>query len=279
VPEITQRLVTTRQAARLHKVPILTGLLEGLGVKGLAPVFSETTNAASKAPVEPAPEPAPEKPVGVTTSRIQPRPPGLTAPSAHRSGALARPADLSAPSASRSGALARPADLSSPSAHRSGALARPADLHRPAEDEPAVKPWMWLAGAICALAFVAALVSGGSSKPTTSSSRAEPSPMASNAAKPRPDLSRASVAILPPGAGPLGRAGSKTLGPAGAELKVEGTVVSVANHRVVVRVGDTFYSCRGKSLVEMRVGEPVKLKGRLAGVARDGMVLMTVDRS
>ena len=56
-------------------------------------------------------------------------------------------------------------------------------------------------------------------------------------------------------------------------------MAAVANHRVIIRCGQTFYSVRGKGLEEIKPGETVKRKVTLSGVGRDGMVFATVGGS
>ena len=271
VPEMVERLTQTRAGARLHKVPVVTGLLESLGVTDLPPVFEPP--APERKPSGRVPTPAAavaaataaqasidalaaDAPV-VSQSRIQTRPPGLVTP-AYQSGMWKK----------GSGSIQRPPELALPV--------------EPVADTPAeARPWMWLGGAVFTLVALFAFVGGPT--PARTSTRTPDPATTSRSAELRSGHAAAPQPAVAPrasdGTGPLGRPAPRTLGPAGDDLTVEGTVVSVAVQRVVVRAGDNFYSCRGKGLTELKVGDPVRLRGRLAGVARDGMVLVTVENA
>lgn len=269
VPEITRRLLEARAGSPAHTVPVLTSALQALGVTELPPVAAPPTPPPPVGKLSAqvtAPMPRPdglEPPPVASQSRIQPRP--AVPAGAYQSGIWTK----------GSGTIQRPADLQPP---------QPADQDEP--EAPGGKPWMWAGGAVVVLAGLFALTGGPSTgrtsahAPTASSGvgtavhrPAEPA-HATQPTLPRTPAARTASTQL--GDGPLGRPPARTLGAAGVELTIDGTVVSIASNRVVVRMGQVFYSCRGKGLAELKVGDPVKLAGRLAGVARDGMVLVTV---
>jgi len=259
--DIERRVLALRCEAAAAKVPLFTALLSELGVKNLPPAQG------------PAPEPAAGEAIPY---QFQVSPATSTIPGMPRT--IPRPASLTPVEGYQSGVWKPSGGVARPrlaSGDRSGKVPRPEVV---APEPPVRSAWKWAGGGAFVLVGLVSL--GMAPAPVRQVANAPSrSEQLRHAAAAPPAAPRESVAHAAPagdGEGPLGRPAPKTLGPSGQDFTVEGKVVAVANHRVIVQVGTTFYSLRGSGLDEVKPGDTIRRRARLSGVARDGMVLATV---
>jgi hypothetical protein len=167
----------------------------------------------------------------------------------------------------------RPPGLVSPN-QPSGAVTAP-----PPSAEPAPPRMGWTGGAVAAGLLVLVAVGPGRAPAPTAAARAVTRHAGDEHAAPASAVTAPAARSLTArsaAADPFARPAPKHLGPAGSEVLIEGTVITVGQKRVIVRCGDRFYTLRGKGLDDVKPGDAIKRSGKVSGVASDGMIFVAV---